>query len=39
LKAGKLTYVANNQETELNIDGGFVEVNNNSVTICLEAVS
>jgi F-type H+-transporting ATPase subunit epsilon len=39
LKGGKLTYTSNNQESELNIDGGFVEVNNNCVTICLETVS
>ena len=36
LKAGKLTYVVNGEEHESLIQGGFVEMNNNRVTVCIE---
>ena len=38
LKNGKITYIAEKNETELNVDGGFAEINNNIVTVCIEAV-
>jgi len=38
LKNGKITYIADKNETELNVDGGFAEINNNIVTVCIEAV-
>ncbi|WP_373726849.1 hypothetical protein [Bacteroides heparinolyticus] len=36
LKAGKLTYVVNGEEHESLIQGGFVEMNNNRITVCIE---
>ena len=38
LKEGKISYLADNKESELNIESGFVEVNKNVVTVCLELV-
>ena len=38
LKEGKISFLADKNETELNIDGGFAEVSNNVVTVCLEVV-
>jgi len=38
LKNGKITYIADKNETELNVDGGFAEINNNIVTVCIEAI-
>lgn len=38
LKEGKISYLADKKETELNIEGGFAEVSNNVVTVCLELV-
>ena len=38
LKKGKIVYVANKQEQQLDIEGGFAEVNNNTLTVCLEMV-
>ncbi|HEY5507817.1 MAG TPA: ATP synthase F1 subunit epsilon [Paludibacter sp.] len=35
---GKITYVVNEKEQELNIEGGFAEVNKNVVTVCLELI-
>jgi len=39
LVSGKITYRTDNQELELNVDGGFVEVSKNIITVCLELVS
>ena len=38
LAAGKISYKANSQDLELNVDGGFAEVNKNVVTVCLELI-
>jgi len=38
LRDGKISYLANSVVKELIIDGGFVEVNKNIVTVCLELV-
>jgi len=38
LKEGKISYLADKKETELNIEGGFAEVSKNVVTVCLELV-
>jgi len=38
LKAGEITYTVGGNETKLNIDSGFVEVNNNVVSVCIEKV-
>jgi F-type H+-transporting ATPase subunit epsilon len=39
LKEGKLSYTAGGTvSAELTIGGGFVEINNNAVTVCLERV-
>jgi F-type H+-transporting ATPase subunit epsilon len=38
LSKGKISYTANNTETDLIVDGGFAEVNNNTVTVCVESV-
>ncbi len=35
---GRISYFVNEKEQELNVDGGFVEVNKNVVTVCLELV-
>jgi len=38
LKKGKLIYIADKNETELNVDGGFAEISKNTVTVCIESV-
>jgi F-type H+-transporting ATPase subunit epsilon len=38
LTKGKLSFLVEKKETELNIDGGFAEVSKNTVTVCLEVV-
>ncbi len=38
LKAGIITYTVNGHETKVNVDSGFVEVNNNVVSVCIEKV-
>jgi F-type H+-transporting ATPase subunit epsilon len=38
LKEGKISYLVDKKETELNIEGGFAEVSKNVVTVCLELV-
>jgi F-type H+-transporting ATPase subunit epsilon len=38
LKKGKVSYVADKNQTELNVEGGFAEISNNVVTVCIEAV-
>ena len=38
LMEGKISYLADNKETELIIESGFVEVSKNVVTVCLELV-
>jgi F-type H+-transporting ATPase subunit epsilon len=39
LKEGKISYLANNKESELMIQSGFAEVSNNVVTVCLELIN
>ena len=36
LTAGRLVYVTNSEEHTSNIRGGFVEMNNNQITVCVE---
>ena len=36
LTAGRFVYVTNGEEHTSNIQGGFVEMNNNQVTVCVE---
>jgi F-type H+-transporting ATPase subunit epsilon len=38
LKEGKISYVADKNTTELKVDGGFAEVSNNVVTVCIEVI-
>jgi F-type H+-transporting ATPase subunit epsilon len=38
LTKGKITYKDDKDETELLVDGGFAEINNNVVTVCIETV-
>jgi F-type H+-transporting ATPase subunit epsilon len=38
LKKGKIVYVSNKQELQIEVEGGFAEVNNNILTVCLEMV-
>lgn len=38
LTKGKINYVCDKIETELTVDGGFAEINNNTVTVCVETV-
>jgi len=38
LKKGKLSYAAEKKETDLMIDGGFAEISNNVVTVCIETI-
>ena len=38
LKKGKLSYIADKNETELTVDGGFAEISKNTVTVCIESV-
>lgn len=35
---GKITYLVNEKEQELNIEGGFAEMNKNVLTVCLELI-
>ncbi len=36
LKAGKLSYLSEGKEHEMEIRGGFVEMNNDEVSVCIE---
>lgn len=36
LTKGKLSYKTNGQESVMDVDGGFVEVKKNVVTVCVE---
>ena len=38
LKKGKVSYTADKIETELIVEGGFAEISNNTVTVCIESV-
>ncbi len=38
LGTGKISYMGNNCENELEVVGGFIEVNKNVVTVCLELI-
>lgn len=38
LVKGKLSYTAENVENEITVDGGFAEICNNTVTVCIETV-
>lgn len=38
LTKGKISYKVDKDLTELIVDGGFAEINNNVVTVCIEAV-
>ncbi len=38
LKSGKIVYKTDDAERELTIEDGFVEVENNVVTVCVEKV-
>jgi len=38
LKEGKISYAVDKNVTELTVDGGFAEVSNNVVTVCIEVV-
>ena len=38
LKKGKITYRTESGEQSLMVDGGFVEVENNVITVCIENV-
>ncbi|MEI8271317.1 MAG: ATP synthase F1 subunit epsilon [Paludibacter sp.] len=38
LKQGKISYIAEKIETELMVEGGFAEISNNMVTVCIESV-
>jgi len=38
LMKGKISYIADKNETELNVDGGFAEISKNTVTVCIETV-
>jgi len=35
---GKISYLVNEKEQEIEIEGGFAEVNKNTVTVCLELI-
>jgi F-type H+-transporting ATPase subunit epsilon len=39
LMKGKISYLAGNKETVLNIESGFAEVSKNIVTVCLELIN
>jgi F-type H+-transporting ATPase subunit epsilon len=39
LVKGKISFIADQKETELSVDGGFAEISNNVVTVCLELVN
>jgi F-type H+-transporting ATPase subunit epsilon len=36
LGTGKIIYKSNNEDNKIDVIGGFVEVNNNVITVCLE---
>jgi F-type H+-transporting ATPase subunit epsilon len=38
LTVGKLSYTSEGKETEIEIEGGFMEVNNNVISVCLETI-
>ena len=38
LTKGKLSYVAEKNQIDLNVDGGFAEISKNTVTVCVEAI-
>lgn len=38
LTKGKVSYTADKIETELIVEGGFAEISNNTVTVCIESV-
>ncbi|MCQ2230530.1 MAG: ATP synthase F1 subunit epsilon [Paludibacteraceae bacterium] len=38
LKAGPITYKAGGEQTVINVDGGFAEVKNDVVSVCVENV-
>jgi len=38
LTKGKISYKVDKDVTELIVDGGFAEINNNVVTVCIEVV-
>ncbi len=38
LAKGKITYLAKNKAVEIDITGGFVEINKNQLTVCLELI-
>ena len=38
LTAGKMSYTSEGKETEIEIEGGFMEVNNNMISVCLETI-
>jgi len=39
LVKGKISFTADEKETELSVDSGFAEISNNIVTVCLELVN
>jgi F-type H+-transporting ATPase subunit epsilon len=38
LVTGKVSYIANKIQAEVYVNGGFAEISNNIVTVCIEAV-
>ncbi|MGM9746714.1 MAG: ATP synthase F1 subunit epsilon [Paludibacteraceae bacterium] len=38
LKRGNIVYKTDTDEKVLAVDGGFVEVNNNCITVCIEKI-
>lgn len=38
LTKGKISYMSDNNENEFTVDGGFAEVSNNIVSVCIESV-
>jgi F-type H+-transporting ATPase subunit epsilon len=38
LAKGKLSYVADKNQIELSVDGGFAEISKNTITVCVEAI-
>lgn len=36
LEMGKLTYRVNGKDTEMTVNGGFIEMKNNLVSVCVE---
>jgi F-type H+-transporting ATPase subunit epsilon len=39
LVKGKISFITDGKETELSVDGGFAEISNNVVIVCLELVN